>query len=166
MGAKAQWCRRIRTDKPRLRRRVAAAASWRVLAVLCLGAGTACFQETNPTVLFDSGTRLYHQGEFAAAQQKAVLGRREFQSQPYSEWFWKFTLLPSEIDLWKGKPTQAEKLLAAAPPAQFEKVAIRYRILQSWFLYRKEKAAAAESQLKAAAAQAQAMGAWDLEADA
>lgn len=163
------WSRPTRTDKPRLRKSRAGsgwAAVLYAVTVLCLMAGEACFRQANPAVLFDSATKLLRQGEYAAAQQKAVFGQREFQNLPRSEWFWKFTLLLAEIDLWNGETKQADELLAEGPPSQFSELAIRHRILQSWSLFRKARNTEAESELEAAARQAQAIGAWGLEADA
>src|ERR1700761_261878 len=164
MEAKARWSRRIRTDKPRRRRR--AAPSGRLMAVLCLSASTACFRQTDPAKVFDSATKLFQQGEYAAAQQKAVLGQREFQSQPQSEWFWKFTLLLAEVDYWNGDTNQANQRLAKEPPAEYRQCLLRYRILRSYGLYRGKKVAEADRELELAAAQAHAIGDWGLEADA
>lgn len=162
--AREWWRKAAQTDKLRLRKR--AEASWWALALLCLIAAAACSRHTNPTVLFDSATKLFRQGEYPAAQEKAVLGYSKFQDQPGSEWSWKFRLQLAEIYLWTGKTAEADKLLAVAPPAQFRQLAIRYRILQSWLLFRRKKNAEAENELQAAAGQAQALGEWGLEADA
>lgn len=79
--------------------------------MLCLVSGTACFRQADPADLFESATRLFEQGEYTAAQQKAALGQREFQGQPQSEWFWKFTLLLAEIDFWNGDTDEAKRRL-------------------------------------------------------
>lgn len=57
-------------------------------------------------------------------------------------------------------------MLAESPPGQFRESSILHEILRSWSLFRFAKDAEAESTLQAAAAQAHAIGAWDLEADA
>ena len=134
------------------------------MAAACLLAGAGC--ERNPAELFSSATKLFRQGDYKAAEEKALRGRRKFQDQPRSEWYWKFTLLLADIELWNGQTSRAEGLLRESPPAQFRALEIRHRILRSWFLYRAKRAAEADGELESAAAQAHALGYWELEADA
>lgn len=157
-----------RTHRPFRRNNNAtrATAGLCAIAALCLTVAGACWRKQDPAVLFDSANRHFQQGEFAAAKQQAFLGRRKFQHQAQSEWFWKFTLLLAEIDLWNGDTKEADRLLAQAPPAQYYRLRIQYQILRSYSLFRSTKDVEAESAVEAAAAEAHKRGAWDLEADA
>jgi CHAT domain-containing protein len=134
--------------------------------VLCLAAAGGCSRHANPTVLFDSATKLFRQGEYPAAKRKATLGYSEFQTEPGSEWFWKFRLLLADIDLRNGDTSEANRLLSKEPPAKYRESFIQYWILRSYALYRAKKVLEADSELEAAAAQAHSIGEWELEADA
>src|ERR1700728_248355 len=164
--AQAPWARPNRTDKPRRRKRGARGPSWHVAVVLCLAAAGGCSRHANPTVLFDSATKLFRQGEYPAAKRKATLGYSEFQTEPGSEWFWKFRLLLADIDLRNGDTSEANRLLSKEPPAKYRGSFIQYWILRSYALYRAKKVLEADSELEAAAAQAHSIGEWELEADA
>jgi CHAT domain-containing protein len=133
---------------------------------LCFLAAAACYRQSNPAALFDSATKLFQQGDYQLAQQQAQRGFDAFRTQPQAEWRWKFRLLLAEVDLWRGEKTEADALLKQAPPAQFRNSSIRYRILRSYALFRAHKTEQAERELNSAAAEAHALGAWDLEADA
>jgi CHAT domain-containing protein len=154
--------RRFRRDNPGRR----AVSGWCTIAALFLSAVSSCTREQPPAVLFDSAKNLFHRGEFTAAKREAARGERKFQDQPQSEWFWKFSLLLAEIDLWSGETKEAERLLAQAPPAPYRESRVQYQILRSYSLFRLSRDTEAESALQAAATEAHAIGAWELEADA
>jgi CHAT domain-containing protein len=164
MEATARSRRQSRTGKRYLLKK--RGLSWCAAGVLSLLAGVACQRQTEPAALFSSAARYFQQGDYKLAQEQAARGYRDFQTKPRSEWHWKFMLLLAEVDLWRGETTQADALLAQEPPPQFQHSAIRYRILHSYVFFRARKTEAAERELNAAAAEAHAIGAWDLEADA
>ncbi|MBV9762273.1 MAG: CHAT domain-containing protein [Acidobacteriaceae bacterium] len=107
---------------------------------------------------------LYHQGQFGAAEKEAEAGCKRFEKGPEQEWFWNFKLLRAEIDLF-GARGNAQQLLAAAPPAEYRLPSATYKILRGWQLSRAQHSDDAEKMALAGIAEAQAIGAYETEAD-
>lgn len=130
-----------------------------------LAGGLGCSRQPSAKAEFESATELFHKGEFAAAEKQAEAGCRRFQNGPQREWFWKFKLLRAEMILFgaAGKPNE---LLAEPPPAEYGEPSARYKMLRAWLLFRENKDAEAEDLLNAGIAEAHAIGAYAIEADA
>src|SRR5882724_975643 len=118
-----------------------------------------------PEKLFESARTESVRGRFSLARQYASEGYARFQSQPASEWHWKFKLLLAEMHLFNYDRRQAEALLTAAPPSAFPRLAPRYQELRGYVLLLRQQYDSGEQLLRAALTGAHSFGDYELEAD-
>lgn len=121
--------------------------------------------ESDPESLFTAARASYQHGDFVRARERASLGFSRFRSQPQSEWHWKFKLLYAEMQLWNGDTEQAQRLLSDPPPSTYRNLLPRYRMLQGYVLFRKQKIEDADKLLLAAYDDSQALGQFETAAD-
>lgn len=129
-----------------------------------LATGVGCGRQPTPEAQFQSATELFHKGDFAAAEKQAEAGCKRFENGPQKKWYWEFRLLLADMDLF-GAAGRAKELLAEAPPAQYRRASVRYKMLRAWQLSREKRNDECEKLAHTAVAEAQAIGAYDIEAD-
>ncbi len=90
----------------------------------------------------------------------------EYRSlNPRSKWQWRFKLLFAELLLFNGETGKAEHLLNAPPPPEAASLLPRYRMLQAYCLFVREKGRQAEAQAKQALTDAQHTGDYETISD-
>src|SRR5947209_9130081 len=106
---------------------------------------------------------MYQQGHFVEARQAA---EEEYRSlNPESQWGWKFKLLVAELLLINGQTEKAEQLLSAPPFTEATSVVPRFRMLQAYCLFRREKGAEAEAEAREALSRAEQAGDYETISD-